>query len=82
MTVDEQNEIDIARMMKKRGQALKLLDDFKGWYGNRTHNQVAEQILIMGLTRDILRGTEKEVDRLIEHLEERNQAAFLKKLSQ
>lgn len=79
MTDDEQNEIDIARMMQKRGQALKLLEDFKEWYADSPN--LGSMIVIAGLTRDILRGTEEEVDRLIVSLEDRNQAAFLKKLS-
>lgn len=76
---DEQNDIDIARMMRKRGQALKLLEDFKEWYP--TNHKQGNMLLIMGLTRDILRGTEEEVDRLIISLENMNQTAFLKKLS-
>lgn len=80
MTQDEQNEIDITRMMSKRSQALKLLDDFKEWHIPEPSS--GDQLIVVGLTRDILRGTEDEVDLLIERLEERNQMAFIKKLSE
>lgn len=83
MTALEQNDIDIQRMAEKRANALKELESFKKWY-LMSWDEVRDgnMLLILGLTRDILRGTEKEVDRLQEHLEERNQAAFMKKMSQ
>lgn len=79
MTQDEQNDLDIARMTKKRGAAFEALDEFKKWYGKR--DGVDDMIVFIGLTRDIMRGTEEEVDRLILVLEQRNQEAFFKKLS-
>lgn len=78
MTCEEQNDIDIRRVMQKRGIALKQLDEFKKWnhVGTNQHNM----LIIMGLTRDILRGTEDEVDDLINSMSERNQEALMKSL--
>ena len=80
MTQDEQNEIDLQRMYQKRAEALLLLDDFKKWHMDALVRQ-GDQILYLGLMRDILRGTEKQVDHLIESLTDRNSKALLKKLS-
>ena len=80
MTQDEQNEIDLDRMTKKRAEALRQLDDFKAWY-LELQPGTGDQILYLGLLRDILRGTEKQVDHLIESLTEKNGQALLKKLS-
>lgn len=81
MTQEERNDIDIMRMARKRAYALRALDEFKEWRTNKVNPQVAEQMVIMGITRDILRGTEEEVDRITANLEEKNQESLLKKLS-
>lgn len=80
MTQDEQNEIDLQRMYQKRAEALLLLDEFKKWHMDTPVRQ-GDQILYLGLMRDILRGTEATVDRLIDDLTDRNGQALLKKLS-
>jgi hypothetical protein len=80
MTQDEQNDLDIQRMTLKRAEALLLLDDFKKWYMESPPG-AGNQILYLGLMRDILRGTEDKVDRLIDDLTDRNGRALLKKLS-
>ncbi len=77
----EKNMNDLRRMKLKRAQALRLVDEFKEWYCKQTGElSEDEQIVIMGLTRDILRGTESEVDRLTERIDERNQQALMRKL--
>jgi len=77
----EKNMNDLRRMKLKRAQALRLVDEFKEWYCKQTGElSEDEQIVIMGLTRDILRGTESEVDRLTELIDERNQQALMRKL--
>jgi hypothetical protein len=75
---DEQNDIDLRRMLVKRGKALALLDEFKEWYA--INDSVDHMLILNGLQRDIMRGTEDEVDRLIERITEKNQAALMKKL--
>jgi hypothetical protein len=81
MTTDEQNDLDIMRMMKKRLAAIKLIEDFRQWHLPAAGSMgVNGQIIYTGLIRDALRGTEDEVDFLIEHLEERNQSALMSKL--
>jgi hypothetical protein len=75
---DEQNDIDLRRMLNKRGKALALLDEFKEWYN--VNDSVDNLLILTGLHRDIIRGTEAEVDRLIERMTEKNQQALMKKL--
>jgi hypothetical protein len=78
MTCDEKNDIDVRRVMQKRGIALRHLDDFKKW--NHVGLNQHSMIIIIGLTRDILRGTEDELDDLIDSLSERNQTALMESL--
>lgn len=79
---DEQNDADLARMAEKRSRGLSLLEDFKKWYHlDPIMNLAGDGILVVGLTRDILRGTESEIDRLTMHLEEKCQQALLKKMA-
>jgi len=71
--------------MDKRGKALKLLEEFKSWYmedcqGNITSND--HMIIIVGLMRIAICGTESEVDSLIEGFEARNSQALMKKMSE
>jgi hypothetical protein len=81
MTTDEQNDLDIMRMMKKRLSAVKLIEDYRQWHLPEAGSMgVSGQIIYTGLIRDALRGTEEEVDRLTVDLEERNHRAFMKKL--
>lgn len=80
---EEQNDVDLCRMATKRVDALSLLDDFSKWYGFDTIGKTgdpAKNLVIIGLTRDILRGTETEVDDMIDHLTERCEQALMKKL--
>jgi hypothetical protein len=67
-------------MSKKRAEALRQLDEFRAWYLGNPAGQ-GNQLLYLGLTRDILRGTEERVDQLIENLTEKNGQALLLKLS-
>jgi len=75
---EERNDIDLRRMHNKRGKALALLDEFKEWYA--INDSVDHMLILNGLQRDILRGTEDEVDRLIERMTEKNQEALMTKL--
>lgn len=81
MTSDEQNTIDLERMAVKRMTAAGVLCTFAKWHfpGDLIQRE-GNQLLIAGLARDILRGTEQDVDNLIFHLEERNQQLLMKKL--
>ena len=82
MTQDEQNAVDLERMEDKRNQARRLFDDFMEWHmPDRKHNPGA-QVLIIGMTRDIRRATEPELDRLIEEMTDRNDKYLMKKLSE
>jgi hypothetical protein len=66
---------------KKRGIALKLLDEFKSWHAMPDWSgNIHDQVIIFGLTKDILAGTEAEVDRLIADLEKQNHNSLMKKL--
>ncbi len=79
MTEEEQNELDLSRMLEKRRQAFSHLEEFKEWHGmDKTRS--GTQILLLGLYRDIMRGTEEEVDYLIESLQEQNNTALMEKL--
>jgi len=83
MNQEEQNSIDLERMNRKRGHAYKLLDQFKSWHQQSSGSmKVDDQIVFMGLRRDIRSGTESEVDYLIGKFDEYNQKALLKKLEQ
>jgi len=80
MTQDDQNKIDLRRMAEMRARALDLLDDFREWQ-SMDATKVGNQIIIIGLQRDILRGTEDELDRLISEMEDRNNQSLMKKMS-
>jgi hypothetical protein len=69
----------MTEMHKKRLIALKLLEEFKAW--NYTRNTLAEQLLISALTRDIITGTEDDVNRLITNIEKKNSQLLMKKLA-
>jgi hypothetical protein len=69
----------MTELHKKRGTALRLLDEFKAW--NYTRNSLSEQLLISALTRDILTGTEDVVDQLIVEIEKKNSKSLMKKLA-
>lgn len=80
MTQDKQNLIDMRRMAEKRSHASELLEDFREWYGLENVDDSHVAVIVFGLYRDIMRGTESELNRLIENLEERNSRALMKKL--
>lgn len=81
MTQDEQNSLDLDRMNEKRQRAFALLDEFTEWQGlDKTKS--GTQIILIGLNRDIIRGTEKELDDLIANMEERNHQSLMKKMSE
>lgn len=77
---DEKNDRDIEKMNAKREQAIKILHDFKKWYDLK--DSTDNMLVYIGLHRDIMHGTEAEVDRLIERMEEKNQQALMQKLQQ
>lgn len=77
---DEQNDRDIERMNAKRAQAIEILQEFKKWYNLK--DSTDNMLILSGLYRDIMRGTETEVDRIIERMEEKNQQALMQKLQQ
>jgi|TARA_R110000851_G_C12789686_1_gene536242 hypothetical protein len=68
---------------KKQGTALKLLEEFKAWNFPTMESDgpnSAARIILFGLTKDILTGTEAELDRLIVDLEKQNNISLMKKL--
>lgn len=77
---DEQNDRDIERMNAKRARAIEILQEFKKWYNLK--DSTDNMLILSGLYRDIMRGTETEVDRIIERMEEKNQQALMQKLQQ
>ena len=79
MTADEQNEIDLLRMAGKRRIAMQKLREFKEWQQVR-ENDTSFDIVMIGLLRDIIRGTEDELDWLIKSLQQRNETSLMKKL--
>jgi hypothetical protein len=63
---------------EKRKKALQLLEEFKSW---TTHpSSTGNSVVLLGLTRDILHGSESEVDYLIENLKAQNHTYLMKKL--
>jgi hypothetical protein len=70
----------MTELYKKRGTALRLLDEFKAWHFTCITGD-GDKLLICGLTRDILIGTEDDVDQLIENLEKQNSQSLMKKLA-
>jgi len=82
MTVDEQNRIDLLRMAEKRATATQLLKEWGEWHKDiHGYQSTGSQILVLGMLRDIVRGTEKDIDWLIYSLENKNNEALMKKLS-
>ena len=77
---DEQLAIDIKRMECRRHYARKQLSELKEW-GYFKNGSVFGGTLFLGLWRDIRKSTEGELERIIGHLEEHNQANLMKKLT-
>jgi uncharacterized protein YeeX (DUF496 family) len=78
MNTYEQNQIDIARMIRKRQRCTQLLDEFLEWrYHNTGYNPERIRILWTGRIR---RATEQEADRYIIRLDELNQQSAMDKL--
>jgi|TARA_B110000240_G_C13107535_1_gene286963 hypothetical protein len=69
----------MTELHNKRGVALRLLDEFKSWH--YTRNTGVEQLLISALMKDILIGTEDDVDKLIDNLEKQNSQSLMNKLA-
>jgi|TARA_R110000851_G_scaffold51669_4_gene122572 hypothetical protein len=70
-------------LCNKRANALKLLEEFKAWHAMPDWSgNIHDQVIIFGLTKDILTGTEAEIDRLIVDLEKQNSKSLMKKLNE
>lgn len=69
-----------SRIAQKRVEAFKALEEFKKWHLDTSRPN--GQLLYVALTRDILQGTEDEIEYLIESLTDRNLRAFERKLRQ
>ena len=81
MTTDEQNRIDLSRMAEKRAQATSLLREWREWHKDiHGYQSTVTDILVLGMLRDIVRGTEKDVDWLIFSLDDQNNKALMEKL--
>ena len=80
LTHEQQNQLDIARMTQKREHALALLSESIKW--KPATNRHPWWQVVMHHERDILRGTEETVDRLIIELTELNDQALLDKLAE
>jgi len=82
MITDKQNRIDLLRMAEKRAAATRLLKEWKAWHRETDGSESTTLlVLTLGMLRTIERGTEKDVNYLIDTLEDRNQKALMKKLS-
>jgi len=68
------------RLISKRSDALDKLNKFKDWYLSSMNKH--DSVILWGLKRDILCGTEDEIDKLMADLDIQNQNALFKKMSQ
>ena len=70
---------------KKRLIALRLFEEFKSWHWEsgqfNSEPNIHNQVIIYALMKDILTGTEDDVDRLIGNLEKQNSQLLMNKLA-
>ena len=66
-------------LWQKRAEALRKLDEYIGWHWPNPSDPT--KLLIAGLTRDIMTGDLKEVERLSGIFDGFNQTAMLKRLA-
>jgi hypothetical protein len=74
----------MTELHKKRGTALKLLEEFKAWQGipdSLNDPNIHKRVVFLALTRDILTGTEDVVDQLIVEIEKKNSKSLMNKLA-
>jgi hypothetical protein len=77
MTEDEDK-----RLATKRNKCRDLLTIFHEYYLNGNSSARAGNFVVyMGLLRDMRKGTEQDLDRLIEDIDQKNQEALMKKLT-
>jgi hypothetical protein len=84
MTTYNQDDIDLRKTMILRMDAFGLLIEFKKWYMTGKSGgglSQGDQVIFVGLSRDILTKDVKFLNELIANLTEKNMEAMLKKLT-